>query len=115
MPLLWLSSSPGFGWPLLLEAAVSGTLGAGHAVASFQLPLALSHPRERAAVLARYATAGGLGWASGAALGGVVLAQLRPEAGTWAPLQCLFVLAAGMRGLAVRHLHAGGDEKDKRH
>ncbi|MEN9796894.1 MAG: hypothetical protein RL653_590 [Pseudomonadota bacterium] len=104
VPVLWLLPSPGSPWPLLLEAVVSGTLGAGHAVASFQLPLALSRPRTRAAVLARYATAGGLGWASGAALGGVVLSTLRPEAGPWLPMQGLFVVAAGVRLAASARL-----------
>jgi hypothetical protein len=104
VPLFWLWPTPGNAWPLALEAVLSGALGAGHSVSSFQLPLSLARGQDRASVLARYATAGGLGWASGAALGGVTLSVLRPAVGLEVPLHLLFVLAAGTRLLAARGL-----------
>jgi hypothetical protein len=109
VPLLWLLPTPGFLWPLAAEAVLGGALGAGHAVSSFHLPLTLGAGNGRAWVLARFSTAGGLGWTAGAVLGGAALSWL-PAPGPaerWTSLHALFVLMALARTAAAQGLKAG--------
>jgi MFS family permease len=108
-PLLWLLPTPGFAWPLALDAVCNGALGAGHAVASFHLPLSLQPSKGRAWVLAKFSAAGGVGWAAGAAVGGLALSWFPPAASggaRWTSLHAVFLLMALVRAAAATRLAA---------
>jgi MFS family permease len=110
-PLLWLLPTPGFAWPLALDAVFNGAVGAGHAVASFHLPLSLQPSKGRAWVLAQFSAAGGIGWAAGAAVGGLALAWFPPEASggaRWTSLHAVFLMMALVRAAAATRLEAPG-------
>ena len=103
-PLLWLLPSPGFAWPLALDAVYSGAVGAGHAVSVFHLPLTLRPDKGRAWVLAQFNAAGGFGWAAGAAVGWLALSWFPPPAEAmdrWTSLHAVFVLMALVRMAAA--------------
>jgi len=105
VPLVWLLPTPTFVWPLAAEAILNGALGAGHAVSSFQLPLTLGPGQGRAWVLARFSTAGGLGWAAGAGVGALVLLWLPPHpAERWTSLHAVFGVMALVRAAAATGL-----------
>lgn len=76
VPLLWLFPREGFLWPLLLEVLISGALWSGHGLATFALPLSMAPQKNRPFYLAAFATTGGIAFAVGATLGGVVVSAL---------------------------------------
>ena len=101
IPALWLLPSAGRLWPLLFDVLLAGALWSGHALAIFELPLAVAPRKNRPFYLAAFATAGGLAYAAAAALGGAIAAAL-PASFTlgghaWVNLHVLFVLSAVAR------------------
>ncbi|HET6440392.1 MAG TPA: MFS transporter [Anaeromyxobacter sp.] len=99
LPLVWLTTSPGFVWPIALDAIVGGVAWSGHGLASFSLPLSLAPRRDRPFYLAAFAMAGGGAYAlatfGGGALAGALpraLATLGASAGHG--LEMLFALSA---------------------
>ena len=85
IPLVWLPARPGFLWPLVLDAMLSGVLWSGHALAAFELPLSITSRTSRPFYLAAFATAGGVAFSVASLIGGtmasVLPAQLAPAAG----------------------------------
>jgi hypothetical protein len=78
LPLVWLTTSPGFLWPIAVDALVGGVAWSGHGLASFALPLSVAPRRERPFYLATFAMAGGAAYAF-ATWGGGTLAAVLPR------------------------------------
>jgi MFS family permease len=101
MPILWLSTSPGFLWPIALDALVGGVAWSGHGLASFALPLAVAPRRDRPFYLATFAMAGGAAYALATAFGGALAAALPHAVATLGTrghgLELLFALSAAGR------------------
>jgi MFS family permease len=76
LPLVWLTTSPAFLWPIALDALVGGVAWSGHGLASFSLPLSLAPRRDRPFYLATFAMAGGAAYAAATWLGGDLSAAL---------------------------------------
>jgi len=104
VPAMWLLPTPTFLWPLALEATLSGTLWAGHAIAATDLTVHLSPRGERPFYLAVFAAAGGLGFAISSMLAGLLALQLPRHfelfSGSWTNLHVLFLMSALGRILA---------------
>jgi MFS family permease len=92
MPLLWMASSRGFVWPLVLDAMISGALWGGQQIAMFDLPLRASDPRARPQALAAVAMALGLGWLGGSWLFGATASGLAGVVDE--PLRVVFLMSA---------------------
>jgi MFS family permease len=115
LPVLWLTTSPGFLWPIALDALVGGMAWSGHGLASFAMPLAVAPRRDRPFYLATFAMAGGVAYALATAGGGALAAALPQSIATLGTgghgLELLFALsAAGRFGsgfLALRIAEAG--------
>jgi MFS family permease len=75
LPLFWALPARFWVLPLILDPIVSGIVWSGHSVAAFSLPLSLAQARTRGFYLAAFATAGGVAFAIGAALGGVIVVR----------------------------------------
>ncbi|HET6414412.1 MAG TPA: MFS transporter [Anaeromyxobacter sp.] len=78
LPLVWLTTSPGFVWPIAIDALVGGVAWSGHGLASFSLPLSVAPRRDRPYYLAVFAMAGGAAYAV-ATWGGGALAGALPR------------------------------------
>lgn len=79
VPLVWLfPTANSLFWPLATDVVLAGSLWAGHALASFELPLAVAPREKRPYYLAGFATAGGIAFAAASAVGGF-LAQGLPK------------------------------------
>jgi len=78
LPITWLATSPGFVWPIAIDALVGGVAWSGHGLASFSLPLSVAPRRDRPFYLAAFAMAGGVAYAV-ATWGGGVLAGALPR------------------------------------
>jgi MFS family permease len=94
MPLLWITASPTFFWPLVLDAVIAGCMWGGHGVAALDLPLAVAPRRERPFYLAAFATAAGVGFAASSLLSSSFVAlapRLVPSAVT--PFEVLFLVS----------------------
>lgn len=106
VPLIWLlPTRNAFLLPLAIDVVLAGSLWAGHALASFELPLAVAPTHRRPYYLAAFATAGGIAFAL-ASVGGGLLAQQAPKhLVLWGqPLlavHLLFLLSAAGRILAA--------------
>jgi len=98
-PLIWLTTSPTFVWPIAVDALVGGVAWSGHGLASFALPLSVAPRRDRPFYLATFAMAGGAAYALATWAGGTVAAALpRPLAtlgvGGGHGLEVLFAVSA---------------------
>ncbi len=117
MPFTWLLASERAIWPIAIDALAGGAAWGGHALASFAMPLAVAPRRGRPFYLAAFSMTGGLGYALGAALGGVVAGALPDRIAVLGHaahrLEVLFVLsgvarlAAGRLCLRIRERGAG--------
>ncbi len=76
IPFIWLFPNAHFLWPVVLDAALGGTLWAGHAIAVFSLPLTLAPKQGRPYYLAAFTASGGICYAATAIAGGAVAAAL---------------------------------------
>jgi MFS family permease len=99
LPLIWLTASPVFLWPVALDAIVGGVAWSGHGLASFSLPLAVAPRRDRPFYLATFAMAGGAAYAVATWAGGGLAAALPRAVATLGVsgghgLEALFVLSA---------------------
>jgi hypothetical protein len=99
LPLVWLTTSPGFLWPIALDAIVGGVAWSGHGLASFSLPLSVAPRRDRPFYLATFAMAGGAAYAAATWGGGALAAALPRGLATLGRsgghgLEVLFVLSA---------------------
>jgi MFS family permease len=71
LPFIWLFPTEGRIWPVFIDAVVSGTLWAGHAVAIFSLPFNLAPKDGRPFYLGAFTAVGGLFFALASTLGGL--------------------------------------------
>ena len=78
IPFIWLFPRADFLWPLLADCVFSGVLWSGHALAIFNLPLAIAPRAERPFYLAAFSTLTGLAF-SVATLAGGLLAESLPD------------------------------------
>jgi MFS family permease len=106
MPLIWLTTSPTFLWPIALDALVGGVAWSGHGLATFSLPLSLAPRRERPFYLATFAMAGGAAYAAATWVGGGLSAVLPHAVATLGVagghgLELLFALSAAGRFAAA--------------
>ncbi len=104
-PLLWVLAGPERGWPLVLDALLSGVLLSGHGLAAFALPLAVAPARERPFYHAAFAMTGGASFALASAAGGA-LVQAFPSSHVLlghpcTALQLTFLVSALARGFAA--------------
>ncbi|MFZ5471871.1 MAG: MFS transporter [Myxococcota bacterium] len=104
IPLYWLWATEGFLWPIALDVVVSAGLWSGHALAVFQLPLAVAPRESRSFYLASFAMAGGVAYAVSTFVGGT-LAQLLPArffvlGQPAVSLHVLFALSSLLRAVA---------------
>jgi hypothetical protein len=76
IPFIWLFPNSQLLWPVVLDAALGGSLWAGHAIAVFSLPLTLAPKQGRPYYLAAFTASGGICYALMAILGGAVAAAL---------------------------------------
>lgn len=76
IPFIWLIPHPGFLWPVVLDAALGGSLWAGHAIAVFSLPLTVAPKKGRPYYLAAFTASGGICYALTAIGGGAIAAAL---------------------------------------
>jgi MFS family permease len=102
LPLLWLlPHRHDFAGPLMLEAAVSGVLWAGHGLASFQLPFTLSSRESRPFYSAALLSTGGVAFAVAGVAGGGLLPLLPKHFHLFGahlgPLHALFLLSSILR------------------
>lgn len=101
LPLMWLLPTQERWWPLAIEAALSGMLWSGHALAAFTLPLSIAPRVGRAWWLAAFAMTAGVSFAAASSLSGVVAESLPTRilvAGhTMYGLQVLFVASSFAR------------------
>jgi hypothetical protein len=97
-PILWIVPTEACPWPIAFDALLSGTLLAGHALASFALPLSLAPRSGRPFYLATFSAAGGLAYALASAAGGALASALPARFVLWGHpshgLHLLFVLSA---------------------
>lgn len=106
VPLIWLlPTRNAFLLPLALDVFVAGGLWAGHALASFELPLAVAPVQRRPYYLAAFSTAGGVAFAVASVAGGW-LAQHAPTHVVLAgkpllAIHLLFLLSAAGRLLSA--------------
>jgi len=105
-PLIWLFVAPERLWPIVLEAALAGTLWGGHGIALFDLSIGVAPRRGRAFYLAAFAAAGGVGFALSSVLAGVVatvlVTPLAASGSAWREMHVLFLCSAlGRAGTAV--------------
>lgn len=102
VPLLWLAPTrQEFVLPLAFDALVGGILWAGHGVASFQLPFAVSSEESRPFYFAAFSSVSGVAFAIAAVAGGALLPHL-PRHFSLAGVRCnamdaLFLLSAALR------------------
>lgn len=82
VPVLWVLPTAEHLWPLAVDVFASGILWGGHGLASFALPLAVAPRKGRPFYLAAFATATGVFFAIGAAVGGLLATSL-PEHTVW--------------------------------
>jgi MFS family permease len=105
LPLLWLLPRELRLLLLAIDLSVYGFLWAGHSLAVFSLPLAVTPREGRPYYLAALSTAGGLAFAMSASLGGALAhllpVQLTVRGETFYGLQALFVLSAFIRAMAA--------------
>jgi MFS family permease len=110
VPALWLLVTPEMLWPIALEAGLSGTLWAGHGIASMDLTLhSAPGDRRRPHYVAVFGATSGLGFAAASVLAGLLAVSLPARfelLGTpWMGLHVLFALSAVARaGAAVTAL-----------
>jgi MFS family permease len=117
MPFTWILASERAIWPIAIDALVGGAALGGHGLATFAMPLAVTPRSGRPFYLAAFSMAGGLGYALGAAVGGVVAGALPERIAVLGHvafrLEVLFVLsgvarlAAGRLSLRIRERGAG--------
>ncbi len=98
-PLVWLTTSPTFVWPIAVDALVGGVAWSGHGLASFALPLSVAPRRDRPFYLAAFGMAGGAAYAFATWAGGTVAAVLPRSVATLGAggghgLELLFALSA---------------------
>jgi MFS family permease len=101
IPLIWLFPTADFLWPLLGDVLLAGVLWSGHALAIFNLPLAVAPRKERPFYLAAFSMLTGVAFTIATLLGGL-LADCLPDrfvlAGhEFADLQVVFVLSGLLR------------------
>jgi MFS family permease len=109
-PIFWILPTEACPWPIAFDALLSGTLLAGHALASFALPLSLAPRSERPFYLATFSATGGLAYALASAAGGALASALPARFVLWGHpshgLHLLFVISAvgrlGSGWLALR-------------
>ncbi|MFN0061232.1 MAG: MFS transporter [Myxococcaceae bacterium] len=104
LPLLWLAPAPLRALILPFDAAIAGTLLAGHGLAMLTLPLAFSPRAQRPFYVATFSAVGGVALALGAAVAGL-LAHLLPVSlvlggARFYGLEVLFVISAVLRASA---------------
>ena len=101
-PLIWLFVTPERLWPVLLEAALAGTLWGGHGIALFDLSIGVAPRRGRAFYLAAFAAAGGVGFAVSSIVAGLLATALATpldaSGSTWREMHVLFLCSAVGRG-----------------
>jgi MFS family permease len=105
IPFVWLFASESFLWPLLADCTLAGLLWGGHALATFNLPLAVTPRDERPYYLAAFASVAGLSF-SVATLAGGLLAELLPDrVELWGyalfDLQLVFACSGALRLVAA--------------
>jgi MFS family permease len=97
-PLIWLFVAPDRLWPIVLEAALAGTLWGGHGIALFDLSIGVAPRRGRPFYLAAFAAAGGVGFAVTSVVAGLVAtalaAPLEASGSTWREMHVLFLCSA---------------------
>ncbi|MFT3924286.1 MAG: MFS transporter [Myxococcales bacterium] len=76
IPFIWLFPTANFLWPLVADAVLAGVLWSGHALAIFNLPLAITPRAERPFYLAAFATLTGLSFTLATLAGGLVAEAL---------------------------------------
>lgn len=108
IPAAWLFVTPDRLWPILIDVLIAGVLWAGHGVAMFDLPLAVSPRAERPQYLGAFATAGGIGFAAASIAAGALAETLPPTIdlfGGWMAIHVLFAVSAFGRltGAALAH------------
>lgn len=117
IPALWLFATPRRLWPIAIEAVVAGALWSGHGIAAMDLTLTLAPRPRRAAYVAAFAAAGGMGFAIASLLAGILADHLPPRftLGAW-PLTNVHVLLAlsAVARLAAGSLVAGIEERNAR-
>jgi hypothetical protein len=103
-PCAWLAAARVGPWILVAEAAVGGALLAGHAVATFTLPLSLAPADGRSHYHAAFSTAGGVAFGVAAA----AASHLAEGAGAafgaderLSPLQLTLLASLAARGIAA--------------
>jgi len=112
VPLVWLFPTPTSLWPLAVDAVVAGVLWSGHALAIFNLQLAITPRPERPFYLAVFATLAGLSFSVATVAGGLLVDAL-PDRFTLLgfslcdlhvmfALSGLFRLAAAFTSLRIR-------------
>lgn len=110
IPAIWILPQPGWLWPLIVEAVISGCLWSGHGLAAFQLPLVVASRERRLAMLGAFAMVGGLGFAA-ATLAAGALATALPSTFTlggqsFVPIHILFfasfLLRLGAAAMTLR-------------
>lgn len=105
VPALWLLVTPDMLWPIALEAVVSGTLWAGHGIASMDLTLHSAPSACRPHYVAVFGATSGLGFAAASVLAGLLAVSLPARfqlLGTpWMGLHVLFALSAIARAAAA--------------
>ncbi len=104
IPFVWLFPNESCLWPLALDALAAGVLWCGHALAMFNLPLAVTPRRERPFYLAAFSTVSGLAFSLATIAGGLIAEALPDRFALWNhplyDLQVLFVLS-GLTRLAA--------------
>lgn len=105
VPALWLLVTPSLLWPIALEAVLSGTLWAGHGIASMDLTLHSAPGPCRPHYVAVFGATSGLGFAAASVLAGLlaVTIPVRFElfGAPWMGLHVLFALSAVARAGAA--------------
>jgi MFS family permease len=106
LPLVWLTATPAFLWPLALDAVVGGVAWSGHGLATFSLPLTTAPRRDRPFYLAAFAMTGGVAYAAATWLGGGLSTALPAAVATLGTagghgLELVFVLSAAGRFAAA--------------